>query len=125
MKQRKIIRIFFSLLLLFLSAACATNTRIERLGAGHEPKWEGCQITFYRDTKPSKPYETLGKIESHIQKNFFFGGKVQLEDEVYAELRQKACSLGGEAVLIDDCVSTAASEVTHIHVWATVIRFTK
>ena len=91
----------------------------------HYRSFVACSITFYKDAKPDQAYETVGKIESHIQKNFFFGGKVELEDEAYDELRQKACELGGDAVLIEDYISTAASEVTHIHLWATVVRFAR
>ena len=60
-----------------------------------------------------------------MKKNLFFGGKVQLEDEAFKELKRKACSLGGDAVLIDDYIESSASEMTHVHVWATVVKFTK
>jgi hypothetical protein len=72
--------------------------------------------------KPSVSFETLGKIESHIAQNFFFGGQARLEDEGYRELRTKACGIGGNAVVIDDHIQTSVSEMTHLHVWATVIR---
>jgi hypothetical protein len=58
----------------------------------------------------------IGKFESHIEKNFFFGGKVQLKDESFKELRIKACSLKGDAVIIDDSIETSVSEMTHVHV---------
>ncbi len=58
-----------------------------------------------------------------ILQNFFFGGKVQLEDEAFKELRIKACELGGDGVIIDDSIETSVSEMTHVHVWATVIKY--
>lgn len=86
------------------------------------PRETDCAITFFKDAKPSGPFETLGKIESHIAKNFFFGGKAQLDDEGYKELRTKACGIGGNAVIIDDHMQSSVSEMTHLHVWATVVR---
>ena len=112
--------IFFSLI--FLSA-CATTTKVDNLGTTYQAKDKNCEIQFFKDEKPQKKYELIGEIESHIKKNLFFGGKVQLEDEAFKELRIKACSLGGDAVIIDDSVETSVSEMTHVHVWATVVRF--
>jgi len=105
-----------------LLASCATSTRVDAANTAYPARDSDCEITFFKDAKPSVSFETLGKIESHIAKNFFFGGKAQLEDEGYKELRAKACGIGGNAVVIDDHVQTSVSEMTHLHVWATVIR---
>jgi hypothetical protein len=104
-------------------AACATETRVSKLSSNYPAKPEGCDIKIYKDTKPTEQYETLGKIESHIKRNFFLGGRVNLVDEGFQELRQKACELGGDAVVIDDYMESAVSEMTHVHVWATVVKF--
>lgn len=111
------------LALIVLLSACATTTKVDNLNSAYQSKNKDCEIQFYKDDQPQKNYETIGKIESHIKKNFFFGGKVQLEDEAFKELRIKACGLGGDAVIIDDSIETSASEMTHIHVWATVIKY--
>jgi len=103
-------------------ASCATSSRVDALNGGSSARDGDCEITFFKDAKPSVPFETLGRIESHIAKNFFFGGKAKLEDEGYNELRAKACGIGGNAVVIDDHIQTSASEMTHLHIWATVIR---
>jgi hypothetical protein len=105
-----------------LLASCATTTKVDTLGAARAASESDCEITFFKDAKPSAPFEVLGKIESHIARNFFFGGKARLEDEGYEELRAKACGIGGNAVVIDDHLQTSVSEMTHVHVWATVIR---
>jgi len=111
--------------LLTLLSACATTTQVNKLGSGYQAKDKECEIQFFKDTKPTELYEAIGKIESHIKKNFFFGGKVQLEDEAFKELRLKACNLGGDAVIIDDYIESSASEMTHVHVWATVLKLFK
>lgn len=105
-----------------LLASCATTTRVDASSGGHASQGSDCEVAFFKDAKPGPPFETLGKIESHIAQNFFFGGKARLEDEGYAELRAKACGLGGNAVVIDDHLQTSVSEMTHLHVWATVLR---
>jgi hypothetical protein len=115
--------ILISLSLIFLLLSCATTTNVDRLNSAYQSKNKDCEIQFYKDAKPQKNYETIGKIESHIKKNFFFGGKVQLEDEAFKELRIKACELGGDGVIIDDSIETSVSEMTHVHVWATVIKY--
>jgi hypothetical protein len=108
---------------ILLFSGCATTTKVDSLKSDYQVKDKDCEIHFYKDDQPQKNYEVIGKIESHIGTNFFFGGKVELEDEAYKELRIKACSLGGDAVIIDDSIETSASEMTHVHVWATVIKF--
>jgi hypothetical protein len=67
-------------------------------------------------------YQEIAKIESHIKRNFFFGGRVTLLEDAYKELRAKACEVGGDQVRVDDFVESAAAEMTHVHVWATVFR---
>ncbi len=69
--------------------------------------------------------KNLAKIEAHVQKNLFFGGRVALEDDAYPELRLKACQLGGDIVIVDDYLASTASEFSHVHVWASVLRCVK
>ena len=107
-----------------LLASCATTSTVERQGSKHAAKESDCEIAFFDkvDVKPTVPYETIGKVESHIAKNFFFGGRAQLEDEGHRELRAKACEIGGDGVIVEDVLQTSAAEMTHLHIWATVIR---
>jgi hypothetical protein len=114
------------LLLMFVLSSCSTTTKIDQLGSSYSAKPENCEITFFKKTKPpAEPYETLGKIETHLQKNFFFGGKVNLDDDAYQELRLKACQLGGNAVIVDEYVESSAAEMSHVHVWARVLKVSK
>lgn len=113
------------LLVILILPGCATDTHVEQIIVSHQSKAKDCKIEFYKGSKPSEPYQIIGKIESHIKKNLFFGGKVQLEDEAYSELRFKACGLGGDSVIIDDYIETSAAEMSHVHVWATVLRSEK
>jgi hypothetical protein len=117
--------ILLSLALIVFLSACATTTKVEKGSLLYQSKDKDCEIQFYKDSKPKEQYDSIGNIESHISMNFFFGGKVQLENEGFKELKLKACSLGGDAVIIDDYLETSASEMTHLHVWATVIKFPK
>ncbi|MFZ6770663.1 hypothetical protein ACO0LM_26705 [Undibacterium sp. Di26W] len=73
--------------------------------------------------KPALPvsFEVVGKIETHIKGNIFFGGVVRANDEGYKELRAKACAMGGNAVVIDDLIESSAAEMRHIHIWARVL----
>lgn len=110
--------------LILLLACTDVTTTVQKQGAGAQAKTEDCNVQVFRDPKPQGPYEALGRIETHIQRNFFFGGGVQLE-EAYKELRAKACELGGDGVIVDHVIETRATENTHIHVWATVIKLGK
>ena len=80
-------------------------------------------MKVYKNAKPEQPYSVVSKIESHLKRNFFLGGKVSLESEGFQELKQQGCALGGDAVIIDDAMETAVSEMTHVHIWATVVKF--
>ena len=114
-----------ALTVITLLSACATATKVDILNPAYVSENKVCEIQFYSDEKPKRDYESIGKIESHIEKNIFFGGTVKLEDEAFKELRLKACSLGGDSVIIDDSIETSASEMSHVHVWATVIKYSK
>lgn len=119
-------RVFFLILFCMMASACnSTVTNVRPVGIAHEPKPGNCEIRFYENEKPTGTYERLGEVESHIKKNIFLGERAQLEDEAYKELRKKACKLGGDAVIIDDHMESTAGELTHVHVWATVIRLQK
>jgi hypothetical protein len=112
----------FSAIVVLLSCAGVT-TKVQRLGPQYPPRSDDCEIEFYKDGKPSGAFEEIARIESHIKKNVFASGTAELEDEAYDELGHEACELGGDAVIIDDYMESSASEMTHVHVWATVIKF--
>ena len=115
-------RLLVYLLLTHALSACSTTTKVDPLGAGHPPRAENCELVFFEKADPpNAAYETIGKIETHVQKNLFFGGQVNLKD-THEELRSKACGLGGNAVMIDDYLESSALEMSHVHVWATVLR---
>jgi hypothetical protein len=108
--------------MVLLLPACATSTTVTVTDNKYQPTDASCNIQFFNQSKPKSSYETLAKIESHVQKNMFFGGTAKLENDAYAELRKKACGVGGNAVVIDDYVESTALEFSHVHVWATAIR---
>ena len=86
-------------------------------------KPENCEVAiFEKPARPNANVEVLAKIESHIKRNFFLGGKVSVKEDAYKELRLRACQLGGDSLIIEDSVESAAAEMTHVHVWATVLR---
>jgi hypothetical protein len=118
---------FMAVIFVTFLPACSSSTfvKVKNLKNTYQAKEQNCSIQFYINNKPEQKYEVIGDIESHIEKNFFLGGKVQLEDEAFRVLRKKACSLGGDAVIINDHIETSVSETTHIHVWATVIKYLK
>lgn len=108
--------------LVSLLAGCATTTTVDPVEPAAPARSADCDVRFFKDQRPAGKHVMVGKIESHIKRNVFFGGPVELEDEAYAELRSKACALGGELVVIDDYVTSSAAEMSHIHVWATVLK---
>ena len=102
---------------------CSTATQVERIGPQRPADPANCAVVVLERTEsPGPSSEVIGKVESHIQRNFFFGGKVSLKEDAYKELRAKACELGGDLVHIDDALESSAAEMSHVHVWATVYR---
>jgi len=118
-----VIRRIAIFLTVLLFSSCATTTKLDTIGTPLDSRGSDCKVDFYKDGNPSRAYRVIGKIESHIVKNIFFGRKANLENDAYEELRQKACELGGEGVIINDSVESSAAELTHVHVWATVLRY--
>lgn len=106
-----------------LLSACATSTTVTPLVPGLAAGTQGCEVRVI-DRGGSVPtgHAAIATVDSHMKRNVFFGGRVTLRDEAYAELRRKACELGGDQVRVDDFLETAAGEMTHVHVWATVFR---
>lgn len=102
---------------------CATSTVVTPSTPNISARPGGChvQVVGRGGTIPPGD-EEIARIESHVQRNFFFGGRVTLLQDAYNELRAKACEAGGDRVRVDDFVESAAAEMTHVHVWATVFR---
>jgi hypothetical protein len=110
------------MLLLLSLGGCSTTTNVTNLGSADPISPEQCEVRITeKSNAPNLPFETLGKLETHVQRNLFFGGRASLED-AYDELRVKACQMGGNLVTIDDYMESSASEFSHVHVWATVLK---
>jgi len=108
--------------LVILLSGCSTTSTISVIDAKYQTNQPTCQVTFFKKTKPEQEFEKLAQIESHVQRNIFFGGDAKLEDQAYAELKTKTCNLGGNAVIINDYIESRAAEFSHVHVWATTIK---
>jgi hypothetical protein len=122
MMNNKIKQIAAQTLLLMFLAACSTTSTVNIVNPKYQTSQSACEVSFFKKAKPEGEFETLAKIESHVQRNLFFGGDAKLEDEAYAELRKKGCAVGGNAIIINDYVESRASEFSHVHVWATVVK---
>ena len=104
-------------------AGCATSTVVTPSTSHVASSLVGCHAhVIDRGGAVPGGYEEVARIESHIKRNFFFGGRVTLLEDAYKELRAKACEVGGDQVRVDDFLESAAAEMTHVHVWATVFR---
>ncbi|MBI5016915.1 MAG: DUF4156 domain-containing protein [Deltaproteobacteria bacterium] len=111
-----------SILILSILSGCSTTTKVTKLGFSDPISPEHCEVRIMEKANPPKvSCETLGKIETHVQRNLFFGGRASLKD-AYDELRSKACELGGNIVTIDDYIESSASEFSHVHIWASVLK---
>lgn len=118
----KICWLLLSILLLAIITGCSTTSKVTKLGDADPISVERCEVQIVEKASPPiLPYETLGNIETHVQRNLFFGGRASLGD-AYDELRAKACQLGGNVVIIDDHLESSASEFSHVHLWATVLK---
>lgn len=113
--------LLLSILLLAIITGCSTTSKVTKLESADSISPDSCEVQIAEKPPPILPYETLGKIETHVQRNLFFGGRASLDD-AYDELRVKACQLGGNMVIINDHIESSASEFSHVHVWATVLK---
>ena len=109
-------------LALLALSACSTTSTVSVIESKYAKNEAECQVTFFKKIKPEGEYRKLAEIESHVQRNMFFGGDAKLEDQAYAELKAKTCNLGGNAVIINDYIESRAAEFSHVHVWATTIK---
>ena len=82
------------------------------------PAKKPCNIHFIKDSGEIEKFSLIAKIESHIRRNIFFGGRAKVEVDAHKELEAKACEIGADAIFIDDSIETKVLEFSHIHVWA-------
>ena len=116
-------RVLATCAVVFTIAGCGTTVRVESTGVSYPANPVNCEIALFRkDVPPTEPYETLGKIEAHVARNVFLGGMPLVEAETHRELREQACQLGANAVVIDESVESSVIEMRHIHVWARALR---
>lgn len=120
-----LIRAIVIIFSMFAFAGCATTTKVETLGAQRPALENTCKVDILAKSALPSDAVTLGKLETHIKGNIFFGGVVRTNDEGYKELRIKVCSLGGNAVVIDDLIESSAAEMRHIHIWARALLIPK
>ncbi|ARU54611.1 hypothetical protein OLMES_0508 [Oleiphilus messinensis] len=102
-------------------AGCAT-TEVKHSSDIPENKNPGCTVEFFMQQEPEGDYQVLNELETHTKRNLFFGGKVNLTDDVYTRLRKESCAMGGNGVIITDYIESQAGEMTHVHTWAKVIK---
>ncbi len=108
-------------------SACSTTTSLRTPPAGYANARadSNCKVDIYADKsqKPQRPYRVITQAESSIRQNVFFGGKATLDNEAFAELRKQACKVGADAVVISDYIESSATEMSHIYVWADLVRY--
>jgi hypothetical protein len=104
-------------------AGCATSTVVSPLAPNLQAQSGNCHVNVIaRGGAVPAGHTQIAKVESHIARNLFFGGRATLLADAYTELRAQACGVGGDQVRVDDFIESAAAEMTHVHVWATVFR---
>lgn len=108
-------------------SGCSTTTKLSAPHATSQDTSAKCVVDIYpdRQQRPSRAFQVITLAESHIQRNFFFGGNAKLDDDAYQELRAQACAVGANAVLIDDVIQSKSGEFSHIHLWASLVRYTQ
>lgn len=103
-------------------SACSTTSKVEPVGAPRAAASAACKVKVVKQGDPMPAQlELVGTIETHINRNIFLGGGINLDDAM-PELRAKTCALGGDTVRIDDMIQSSAAENRHIHVWASVFK---
>lgn len=105
-----------------LIVGCSTVTQVNRVGSSLPSYDQDCKVEVFNKSLMPPKYETIGKIETHIQRNIFFGGETHTNDDGTKELRRKVCALGGNGVVIDDSIETSAAEMRHVHIWARALK---
>jgi hypothetical protein len=97
-------RIAFTLALFVLGAdlagcAFSTTPKVSVVPSGSgvtaAPKPAGCPIPFFRAPPADRPYDELASL--HFTTALFWGGDPA---EAQAAMRDKACALGADAVLV-------------------------
>jgi hypothetical protein len=79
-----------------LFATACTTTRVTAVGAPRSARAADCELTLVSLNDASSEYEQIGVVQVEGASP----GAQATDPEVKAELRPKACQLGGEAVVL-------------------------
>ena len=82
-----------ALIALFISG-CASE-RVMTMGQ-HYPPTSAASVKIYQTGQPSAPYEEIGRVSAEKYNNFAIS---RSGDEIYNALREKAASIGGDAIM--------------------------
>ena len=96
-------------------------SQVHPVGAPATARAPDCAIQVLQKGTRPEHHAVVGNIETHVKQNGFFGGRADLDDAL-PELKRKACALGGDALVLDNVLTSGAAEDSHVHVWATVFR---
>jgi hypothetical protein len=101
---------------------CSIQSRHTMLVSRHVSKPPDCHIEFYTKGHPSREYERLSRLDTHIERTYYV--RSHLEDAL-PMLRKEACASGADAVIdIEERSSSINLRETSIyHVTATAVRY--
>jgi hypothetical protein len=116
-KKTNIIKHLSSVLITIFIFGCGTSTKFIKTGKLINAKSNDCYIEVFNSKIPERKYEELGILES--EGNY---GYDNLED-VLPELKKKACSNGGDAIIIKNIQKYFEDSNEKIYVTATVIKW--
>jgi len=86
-------RLLVASMMLFM-ASCATE-RVTRMGTQY-PATNPDTVKTYQTEKPNKEYEEIGRVSVDKYNNLAI---TRSGDEVYKMMREKAASIGGDAII--------------------------
>ena len=86
--------VIFGLLASLVLVGCATE-RVFTTGKQFPPT-SAASVKIYQTDKPSSPYEEIGRVSVDKYSNF---ATSRSGDKLYGLLREKAASIGGDAVI--------------------------
>lgn len=109
-------------LLIFLGGCMSVQPTAFSIGTNRLPaKPAGAPVLLFKDTKPSRPFEAVARLNVHIEKTFFIPSAF---DEALPKLEELARQQGADALMDVVEKKSRLNETFIYNVTATAVAFT-
>lgn len=105
---------------LALCSCMATTGNYRPLSESYPARPPGCSIELFKDTRPTRPFTTISRLNVHMEKTFFAPSDFA---SAVGELKRQGCLSGADGIVDVEESHARYLETSIYNLSATGIRF--